>query len=145
MVFETIFSVRNALGTWKVLLDSENKKIAWKYIVNLYEYQKSNGFTVANKLTKQHVQFEKNKMKVKLAVQVLSQSVANGLLTMSDLKIPSFENVGPTVKYLQILDTLYDIMNSKVCHNSLEKLRFSKAMRTIGNLCSKKQLHTFAL
>jgi hypothetical protein len=32
-------------------------------------------------------------MKVKYAVQVLSQSVANALLTMFELKIPKFENV----------------------------------------------------
>ncbi len=85
-----MFAVRNALGNWKILLDSANNEIAWQHIVNLYEYQKTKGLTLANKLTKQHVRFVKNKMKVKLAVQVLSQSVANALLTMSELKIPSF-------------------------------------------------------
>ena len=32
---------------------------------------------------------------------------------MSDLKIPSFENVSPTVEYLKMFDSLYDIMNSR--------------------------------
>ena len=66
--------------------------IEWKYIVELYEYQKLHGFRLANKLTKQHVMFEKNQMKVKLAVQVLSKSVANALITMSEMKIEKFEN-----------------------------------------------------
>lgn len=105
--------VRNALGTWKVLFNSNGKKIQWQHIVNLYEHQKSIGFTLANKLTKQHLQFEKNKMKVKLAVQVLSQSVANALLTMSELKIPQFDDVHATVEYLKMFDALYDIMNSR--------------------------------
>jgi hypothetical protein len=110
---QKIFTVRNALGEWKSLIDGNNNIIEWQHIVNLYQYQKTHGFTLANKLTKQHVLFEKNKMKVKLAVQVLSKSVANSLLTMCELKIAQFHNVHATVEYLQLFDCLYDIMNSR--------------------------------
>ena len=105
--------VRNALGSWKTLIDWNNNKVEWKHIVDLYEYQKKNGFTLANKLTKQHVMYEKNPMKVKYAVQVISQSVANALLTMYELKVPNFENVHPTVDYLKLFDEIFDIMNSR--------------------------------
>jgi hypothetical protein len=115
------FSVRNALGEWKTLMDGENNIIAWDHIVRLYEYQKIHGFTLANKLTKQHVLFQKNKMKVKLAVQVLSKSVANSLLTMSQLGIEHFENVGATVQYLELFDSLYDIMNSRTLAETFGK------------------------
>lgn len=108
-----LYPVRNALGSWKSLLDSNNDEIKWQLIVNLYEYQKANSVTLANKLTKQHVQFYKNKMKVKYAVQVLSQSVANALLAMSELKHPDFVNVGATVQYLKTFDRIYDAMNSR--------------------------------
>ncbi len=81
------------------MLDSGNNKIQWRYIVDLYEYQKKQGLTLANKLIKKHVMYVKNQMKVKLAVQVLSQSVANALLTMCE--------------YLKLFDSLYDIMNSR--------------------------------
>jgi len=81
-----IYPVRNALGAWKTIIDWNNNKIQWHHIVDLYEHQKEHGFTLANKLTKQHILFEKNPMRVKFAVQVISQSVANGLLTMFDLK-----------------------------------------------------------
>jgi hypothetical protein len=43
---------------------------------------------------------KKNQMKVKLAVQVLSQSAGNALLTMCELKIPTFSNVHATVELI---------------------------------------------
>ena len=113
--------MRNALGSWKTLIDGKNNVIRWQHIVDLYEYQKNNGFTLANKLTKQHVMFEKNPMKVKYAVQVLSQSVANALLTMSELKQEKFENVEATVEYLTTFDSIYDIMNSRSLQDKFGK------------------------
>ena len=113
--------MRNALGSWKTLIDGKNNVIRWQHIVDLYEYQKNNGFTLANKLTKQHVSFEKKTMKVKYAVQVLSQSVANALLTMSELKQEKFENVEATVEYLTTFDSIYDIMNSRSLQDKFGK------------------------
>jgi elongation factor P--beta-lysine ligase len=93
--------------------------------------------------------FEKNTMKVKYAVQVLSKSVANALQTMFDLKVPKFENVHATVEFLNMFDTVFDIMNSrklnqKYCkaplshQNELEwKTMFSKCESYICNLKTK--------
>jgi len=103
------------------LYDANNKEIQWQLIVNLYHYQNSCGLTFANKLSKQHVLFEKNKMKVKYAVQVLSQSVANALLTLSDLKHPDFINVHPTVEFLKTFDVIFDIMNSRSVSQQFSK------------------------
>ena len=105
--------VRNALGSWQKLVDDEGNLICWQHIVNLYEHQKKCGFTLANKITKQHVNFEKNKMKVKYAAQLVSNSVANSLLTMCQLKYEGFDNVEGTVKYLRTFDRIFDIMNSR--------------------------------
>ena len=60
-------------------------------------------------------------MKVKYAVQLLSQSVANALVTMSELKHPDFVNVQPTVDYLKTFDRIYDIMNSRNLAQSFDK------------------------
>lgn len=103
------------------MYDANNKEIQWQLIVNLYHYQNSCGLTFANKLSKQHVLFEKNKMKVKYAVQVLSQSVANALLTLSDLKHPDFINVHPTVEFLKTFDVIFDIMNSRSVSQQFSK------------------------
>lgn len=131
------------------MIDPNNKMIEWKYIVELYEYQKLHGFRLANKLTKQHVMFEKNQMKVKLAVQVLSKSVANALITMSEMKIEKFENVHATVEYLQTFDSLFDIMNSRTLEEHFGKAPlkqlnekywksvFQKAISYISNLKTK--------
>ncbi len=108
-----MYPVRNALGSWRTLIDWNNNKIEWQHIVDLYEYQKIHGFTLANKLTKQHIMFEKNPMKVIYATQVISQSVANSLQTMFELKMPKFENVHATVDYLKMFDCIFDIMNSR--------------------------------
>ena len=121
-----IYLVRNALGSWKTMLDSKNNEIQWNLIVKLYDYQRTLGFTFANKLSKQHIEFEKNKMKVKYAVQVLSQSVANALLAMSELKHPDFVNVQPTVDYLKTFDRIYDIMNSRNLAQSFHKAPLQK-------------------
>ena len=103
------------------MYDSNNHKIEWQLIVNLYNFQRTNGFTYANKLSKQHIMFEKNKMKVKYAVQVLSQSVASALLTLCDLQHPDFVNVHPTVNYLKQFDQIFDVRNSRSLTHHLRK------------------------
>lgn len=118
--------VRNAIGSWKSLLDGQNNVIKWQYVVDLYEYQKKNGFTLANKITKQHVDFEKNKMKVKYAAQVISNSVANALLTMREIKNENFSDVEATVVYLKTFDTIFDVMNSRTLAESFSKAPLQK-------------------
>jgi hypothetical protein len=140
-------SVRNALGSWKIMIDWNNNKIEWQHIVNLYEHQKTNGFTLANKLSKQHIMFEKNPMKVKYAVQVLSRSVANALLTMSELNAEKFLNVHATVEYLELFDALFDIMNSRSLQQSFGKAPLqeknegewrSTFQKTVSYICNLK-------
>jgi hypothetical protein len=53
--------------------------IDWNYINLLHVYQEKLGLKFANKLSKTHVQYQNNRMKVKLAAQTLSSSVADAL------------------------------------------------------------------
>ena len=54
-------------------MDEEGKKIEWRYILALHDLQEKEGLRAANKLKKGHVFFEKTKMKVHLATQLLSR------------------------------------------------------------------------
>jgi hypothetical protein len=52
-------------------------------------------------------------MKVKLAVQTLSQSAASTLLFCHEIKLRHFEDCPPTAEFISIFDRLFDIFNSR--------------------------------
>lgn len=114
--------VRNALGHWHTIIDWNNQPIEWNLIVSLHKHQVENKLKLANKLSKQHIDFQKNSMKVKFATQTISRSVADALDTMQELNVDGFQNVKPTIEYLKIFDTLFDLMNSHYLSQ-----RYSKA------------------
>lgn len=91
--------------------------------------------------------FEKNPVKVKFAVQAVSQSVANALLTLYELKVEHFENVHPTVDYLKIFNGLFDIMNSRNLQQKFGKAPLQEVnencwksafIRTTSYICNLK-------
>ncbi len=56
---------------------------------------------------------KKMKMKVNLAVQLLSASVANAIqFCNKDLQLPQFQGSEATVSFLRLLDRLFDFCNS---------------------------------
>ena len=71
--------IRNCFATYKELSDSDGNIISWSFIEELQRLQQYEGFHLANKLRKKHIQWDKNKMKTALAVQVFSKSVADSL------------------------------------------------------------------
>ena len=51
-------------------------------------------------------------MKVSLVVQALSRSVGDTIeFCDKELKLKAFENFGPTVKFISLIDRLFDVMN----------------------------------
>lgn len=74
---------RNALGTFGVFKDNDNNLIEWKYIDRLFKIQNEIGFKLGNKISSAHINWKANSMKVKLAAQTLSSSVADSLLYLS--------------------------------------------------------------
>ena len=53
-------------------------------------------------------------MKVNLAAQIFSSSVADALLYCSEnLKLTQFQGCSSTVEFIRIIDRLYDILNSR--------------------------------
>ena len=61
------------------LTDKNGKKISCNYIVQLQKLQEIEGLNLAMKLKKQHMNWFNQKMKVNLAAQTLSSSVADAI------------------------------------------------------------------
>ena len=53
---------RNALANLKCFVDGENNFIEWKYITLLHQVQLQEGLKFANKISRKHVEFHRNKM-----------------------------------------------------------------------------------
>ena len=70
---------RNALGELHQFKDADGKLISWHFIRQLSVLQDDEGLYLANKLKAHHIKYHQNKMKVKLAAQTLSYSVADAL------------------------------------------------------------------
>lgn len=106
--------LRNCLGTLGVIRNENGESIRWQYILELHKLQEQEGLQLANKLKKAHVQWKQSVMKVCLAVQTISASVADAIETCNvDLKLPQFKGSEATVDFLRIFDELFDRLNSR--------------------------------
>lgn len=106
--------VRNTFGEKQLLLNSNNEQINFKFIKELLTLQENEGFHLGNKLKKNHVFFFRQKMKVKLATQLLSKSVADTLsFCQNTLKLEAFQNCNATIEFIQIFNNAFDILNSR--------------------------------
>lgn len=105
---------RNTFGEKRILIDGEGGKIDWKFIDNLVKIQQKQGLNAATKLTSRHVEFNNEKMKVKLAAQVLSVSVSHAL-TFCERKVKDddFVNSSATAKFCLMLNNCFDILNGR--------------------------------
>ena len=106
--------VRNTFAELGILVDGENGKISWRYITELQKLQDKEGLRLANKLKQDHIRWYQQKMKVNLASQTISSSVADAIeYCATHLKMPQFEGSGATVKFIRTFDRLFDILNSR--------------------------------
>jgi hypothetical protein len=106
--------MRNALADKHVLLDGQGRPIKWEYIQRLQELQSREGLRVGNKLHERHIQWTKQKMKVKLAAQTLSSSVADALqFCQQELQLAEFQDCTATVEFIRVIDRLFDLLNSR--------------------------------
>ena len=103
---------RNHLGDNDIITD--DGVIKWSYIKELHDIQEKEGLHLGNKLRSRHINYKKQIMKVKLASQVFSDSVADSLIFLRDtIKDPFFKHCEETVKFIKIVNDLFDIMNSR--------------------------------
>lgn len=81
--------------------------INWNYIVQLVNLQDSGGLHLATKIRRRHVTYYKDKMKVRLAVQTLSASVADALMYCRENNYTDFKNCGPTIDQQNIINYFF--------------------------------------
>lgn len=119
--------IRNTFGDRKTLIDANNRFIQWSHIVALHEIQESEGMHLGNKLRNAHINYTKQKMKVHLAVQIFSKSVADALsFCKNDIQLKQFQSCEGTIQFLSIFNDLFDILNSKHMH----QLGFKQALNS---------------
>lgn len=128
-VCHCIKNVRNALS---VLTSFKlgNEYVRWSYIVKLNAIQRKEGLVAANKLSNAHIYFKNQIMKVKLATQTLSNSVAKGIRFCRLLDLNEFKGSEQTEFFIETMDRLFDILNS---HNDFCKSKFKRAL-SLSNL-----------
>ncbi|CAI6370914.1 unnamed protein product [Macrosiphum euphorbiae] len=124
--------IRNLLGDLGYLFNQEGKKISWNHIKMLYFKEKNEGLKAATKLTNKHIYYYNEKMNVKLATQVLSNSVGNGLKFCKSLGCDDFKDIDATAEFCFLMNDAFDILNcrSKYSKNpyclALDEKQFEK-------------------
>jgi hypothetical protein len=101
--------VRNTFGEWGILVSRDGEKIHWQYLVELHNLHDTEGLRLANKLKKTHINWKQQKMKVNLAAQSLSSSVADAL----ECDVKQQQGCEATVEFIKMFDHLFDILNSR--------------------------------
>lgn len=107
---------RNTIANGNKLIDESGQMIDWVYFERLEQCRIKNEF-VTHKLTKQHINWDKDKMKVKLAAQTLSRSVSNSFLFLMNNGTKGFEECAGTALYARHANDLFDIFNSNIAKN----------------------------
>jgi len=103
--------VRNTFAGCTIY-DRENN-VRWSHLLNLVEIQEREELYLATKIRRRHVCFQNEKMKVKLAAQVLSESVAKALLYMEKRFPNQFIGASSTSIFCQTFNDCFDILNSR--------------------------------
>lgn len=105
--------VRNNLFNRAIIWDRDNREIRWEYFEKLVKFGENGYFNLTHKMTKRHIEFENQKMRVQLAVQTLSNSSADSLQFLMEANANGFANATAPIKFIRIFNNLFDIMNSQ--------------------------------
>jgi len=74
-------------------------------------------FHAGNKLKRRHLGWKRSPMKVNIAAQTLSLSVADVIDFCQHLNIKGFENSKATTQFIRTIDRWFDILNSRNPHD----------------------------
>jgi hypothetical protein len=135
-----IKNARNNLLSYDFIIEGKTASFKHRHIEQLYELESKNVLRFVPKLTKGHIELTNfKKMNVKLATQVLSQSVASGLRCYIQLKQMAPE-VEATAAFVERMNRLFDIMNSNSpkTKNKWQKPLSSKTVEQFQELVKAK-------
>lgn len=134
--------VRNAFASMKILWDKDDGIIRWDHIESLIHLQETEGLHAATKIRRRHLNWQREKMKVSIAAQILSTSVANALLFCEqDLQIDKFCNSGATAKFCLQINNIFDLLNNKnrFCKNQstqcITRQNYDKICKQVDSYC----------
>ncbi|PIK43542.1 putative THAP domain-containing protein 9-like [Apostichopus japonicus] len=106
--------LRNSFAEGGLFRTSDGRTVRWQYIEELNKLQRTEGLRLGNKLRNAHMQWKKQKMKVNLAAQVFSASVADAIeFCDKELKLPQFMRCEATIEFLRHIDRAFDVLNSR--------------------------------
>lgn len=128
--------IRNAFSN-RNLITAENEIISWKYIENLVLVQETNNIHAATKIRRRHINWEQEKMKVKLAVQTLSTNNANALTYLNkECQMPQFKESEATAHFCLTMNNMFDLLNSRniFCKTEFQKCISRDNFPTIENI-----------
>lgn len=108
--------VRNALCHFKLFVDEDGCEISWNHIEALHSIQQEEGLHAANRLRTAHVHFQRQVMKVSLAAELLSTSVADAISECRNLGVPGCEKSEGTERFLRVINNVFDVLNSRNVH-----------------------------
>lgn len=138
--------VRNAFASTEILWDKDNEIIRWDYIKLLVDLQETEGLHAATKIRRRHLNWQREKMKVSIAAQVLSTSVANALtFCEQDLQIDKFNNSGATAKFCLQINNIFDLLNSRnrFCKNQsaqcITRQNYDEICKQVDSYCDYLQ------
>lgn len=109
--------VRSTIGDKKIMFDKDDRKIEWQYFVDLVEFR-NKGLALTHKMNQKHLHFQRRRMKVDIATQTLSASVADSMQYLKNEGYAEFENANATIQFTRTFNTLFDIFNTKDGENS---------------------------
>lgn len=105
--------VRNTFGDIQVFKNNEGKYIKWVFIEKLFEKLNIEGLRAGTKLTKRHLNYRNEKMNVRLAVQILSESASKALIYCKEIDEPNFGEASATAEFCMMINQAFDILNSR--------------------------------
>lgn len=131
---------RNTLGKHKTIVDGKGQQIKWIYFERLETYRVKNQFVTHN-INKKHIQWDKDKMNVLLAVQTLSNSVSKSLEFLMGNNINGFKNCAGTIEFTKKANDLFDVFNVNVPKSNNEH-QFQNNENSFKNLMLDKNNKT---
>lgn len=101
VIYDPSHNIKLVRGTLanKIIFDSDRRPIKWIFFKKLVEYkiERNYGETI-HKMTRAHINYESNDMKVKLAVETLSASTANSMEYLMNGGHSDFKEAVGTIK-----------------------------------------------
>jgi len=105
--------IRNTLGDWGVIYTNKCEAIQWNYFKSLVDLLERGGLHLATKICRRHINYKKEKMKVRLAVQTFSTSVADALTYCFIKKYPNFTFCNITAEFCRRGNDIFDLLNTR--------------------------------